>query len=268
MSLIFFGGCSNKWLNVLNHNLLPHLQPTIQIIKNYLNYTPRLITYNYILPLMETHMLLLHKHRIKAMMPDLQTIKIFTCKKLFSQYVIKYNLINYTPQTFSSLKDIENFKNTQNSVKFIIKPYNLYAGQGMIITDTIRELDINNFVVQEYIHTNIEYCAYIVAKNGKIQYSVIYKYIFQTDPYVKTAVDQNMVNNSEKIILDQQYIDCLELFLLPCHFNGVCNIDFKIHNNTLKLFEINPRLGGSLMFKKNHQDLVEIIKNIIMVFNN
>lgn len=258
MSLIFYGCHSDKWMMALNDGLLSFLQPTIHTIRNYHTYSDELKNYDYILPLMEKHMIELHKHDIKAMVPDLTIICTFMHKNLFSNYVKEHNLTCYVPRTFKSIDEIP------PKTRLIVKPYNLNAGDGMYLKDNVSEKDFNKYVVQEYLVGNKEYCAYVVAKKGKVQLCIVYEYQFHIHIYIKRATNPGM--NTRKIILDIKHIDCLESFLLPCLYTGVCNIDFKICNDIIKVFEINPRLGGNLMCSENKEDLVEVIKTLVIVF--
>jgi len=61
--------------------------------------------------------------------------------------------------------------------------------------------------------------------------------------------------------------DLLSIFqgiLKPLNFNGPCNIDFKLTpQGKLKIFEINPRLGGSLMHEENGDLLKDAINHIL-----
>jgi len=68
-----------------------------------------------------------------------------------------------------------------------------------------------------------------------------------------------------RVTLDQnhlrQFVHCLK----PLKYSGPCNIDFKINpEGSLKILEINPRLGGSLMQKENRDLLKEAIDQILM----
>lgn len=261
MSLVFYGCHDQSWMKILNDKLLPSLQSTIQIntIHNCHTYSDELkMKYDYILPLMESNMLELHHHNIKAMMSNLDSINAFMYKNLFSDYVIKYNLTDYVPITYKSINEIPPKK------LLIIKPYNLNAGTGIYLKCGVDEEDFNEHVVQEYLEGNKEYCAHIVANKGKIELCITYEYEFKEFLHVKRAINSDMI--LYKVQLDAKYIDCLESFLLPCLYNGVCNINFKICDDVVKVFEINPRLGGSLMFPENREDLIEIIKTLIIVF--
>jgi carbamoylphosphate synthase large subunit len=47
------------------------------------------------------------------------------------------------------------------------------------------------------------------------------------------------------------------------NYSGPCNIDFKLINGIPKIFEINPRLGGSLMVEENLPVLAKILEIVI-----
>jgi carbamoylphosphate synthase large subunit len=258
MTLVFYGNHSSEWMNVLNNDLSISLNPRINIIYNHRAFTSKLKTFKYVIPLMEKHMIELHNGGVKAMMPDIDTIRTFMCKRKFFDYVVKFNLLDNIPKTFKSPNDIRDNK------MVIVKPYNFNSGVGMRITDTVFDFEFKYQIVQEYVHGNTEYCAYIVAKDGKIQLCFVYEFVSNNDVYIRKAVNENVISN--KVSMDQKYIDTLELFLLPCKYNGICNIDFKIDSDVVKVMEINPRLGGSLMDKNNRQDLIDIVSAAIDVF--
>jgi len=274
MFLIFYGQHSKQWMQMLNDKLLVDLQPTITRIENCATYHDKLSTADLIIPLMEHHMLDLYKHNIPACMPDQKTILIFMCKKKFAEYVSLHGLDSYTPKTYHRLADCV-------GQTLIVKPPNLNAGSGAYITNTVIESGFEKgafrafsssvfktHIVQEYIFSNVEYCAYVVADKGLIQYICVYQTTFDSDKFIKRGVDAKMVANMKKIDLDKKFIDIIQLFLLPVSYTGVCNIDFKIINDNIKIFEINPRLGGGLMFDIHKCDLIGIILTMVKVFKN
>jgi biotin carboxylase len=71
-------------------------------------------------------------------------------------------------------------------------------------------------------------------------------------------------SNISKYYLEEKYVEKLELFLSKCNYTGVCNINFVFYNEEIKVLEINPRLGGSLIrFNKDY--LVEILIELINI---
>ena len=101
---------------------------------------------------MEKHMIELHSHydinQMKILMPSLDIINTFMCKKKFSEYIENNMLSSYTPITYKNNKDICNH--------IIIKPLNLNNGSGMMIIkhDINNIYDYTNYIVQEYIENN------------------------------------------------------------------------------------------------------------------
>jgi len=56
-------------------------------------------------------------------------------------------------------------------------------------------------------------------------------------------------------------MEVLERVVSSCDYHGIGNIDFKIdpQDGRIKVLEMNPRLGGSLMNRDNQGDLLRII---------
>lgn len=259
MDIVFFGQHSIDWMNVLNKRLIKHFKKykTIEKIKNVYS-IKKLNNLNlskiYIIPLLESHMIELHNNNIKAIMPSLEHIKMFSCKKMFNLYVKKNNLENYVPKTY----DIDDIITTDKL--YIIKPYNLNNGKNMFIKKQLEQTDFINNIIQEYIPNNVEYTAHIVSKNGQIIKCITYAYKFDSSQHIK--VYPINTKNIIKFELDKKYISQLELFLTNCGYTGISNVDFIISDDQIKVFEINPRLGGSLV-RSNSIDLVEILYEMI-----
>ena len=115
---------------------------------------------------------------------------------------------------------------------------------------------------QEYIKNKTEYTAYIVSKNGKIIKCITYAYNFNNEQHIKSFPINT--KNMSKIELDNKYIKQLELFFVHCGYTGISNTDFMIFDGQIKVFEINPRLGGGLV-RFNRLDLVEILYEMIKI---
>lgn len=268
MIVIFYGKHSSDWMNVLSSELIPKLNSLLipsKYISSIINIftIDDLILYikdrtNYkIIPLMESHIFDLHINNINSsILPSLEMVKIFSNKKLFSYYVESNNLTDYVPLTY------KNYSETlSNSSLFIIKPYCENNGQNIKIKNKISFDDFNNNIIQEYITNVEEFVSHIVAINGSIKLCITYKYIFNDSTHIKTYPLNT--NNVIKVNIDKFYIDIMEKFLRNCSYNGVCNIDFVIDNKgNIKIFEINPRFGGSLIRnddKDLHNTLIKLL---------
>jgi len=259
MIIIFFGLHSKEWMNILNNKLIIHFSkyPNITQIENVYDVNELTnidLSSVYIIPLMETHMIELYKNNINALMPLLKHIEMFSCKKMFASYVKNNNLEEYTPKVYNSIDEIKNDK------LYIIKPYNENNGRNMYIKKYVDKLDFDNKIVQEYIENNIEYTAYIVSKNGEIIKCITYAYHYNNTLHIKTFPKNT--RKMTKIELDNKYIEQLELFFIKCQYTGISNTDFIIYDGQVKVFEINPRLGGGLV-RFDKDDLVEILYEMI-----
>lgn len=259
MIIIFYGLHSSDWMNILNTKLISYFADlridNVINVHNVNDLDKRHPSFKYVvIPLMESHMIELHNHNISALMPKLEDIKIFSCKKLFSTYVKNNNLEQYTPKIYNLNDDVP------NDMLYIIKPYSENNGQGMKIKNNICADDFENQIVQEYINNTLEYTSYIVSKNGVIKKCITYAYSFDDEQHIKIFP----INTTKmlKYDLEDKYIKILELFLLPCEYTGMCNINFIIHEGQVKVFEINPRLGGGLM-KSDKHDLADILAELI-----
>jgi len=116
-----------------------------------------------------------------------EIIDIFDNKKLFVDYIQKIELEHLIPYVYKTYKD--EYKLSDKIV--IVKEYINCFGQGITI-QPLRELNqsvLDNFVVQEYIYSSIEYAAQLVVKNGTIIHYKIYKKSIN-------------VENNKKYILD------------------------------------------------------------------
>jgi carbamoylphosphate synthase large subunit len=259
MIIIFFGLHNKDWMDVLNDKLIKYFPDDTNITKitniydvNKLINTD--LSSTYIIPLMENHMIELHNNNIKALMPSIENIKFFSCKKEFALFVKNNNLEQYAPKVYNSIDEIP-----INGL-YIIKPYNLNNGNDICIKQYLDKTDFDNKIVQEYIYNKKEYSSYFVSKNGYIIKCITYEFIFDNDQHIKSFPINTQ--NMTKIDLDYKYIKQLELFLICCKYTGICNIDFVICNDQIKVFEINPRLGGGLI-RINRCDLIEMLNEMI-----
>jgi carbamoylphosphate synthase large subunit len=259
-TLVFFGTHIIDWTQALSSaNLLPALAEYVDNIIQT-DQPENIPKSSYVIPLMEDHMLILHKHSIKAIMPGLTAITSFRNKYLFHKYASEYKLNAYVPELYTSNKDI--------NYPVIVKPINGYASMGISIVETSDKIlpeyfDTNKYIVEEYIAHKQEYVSHVVAKEGKIISCFTYCYTYEEEQNIKCINSSSMA----LIILDPQYVKILTLFLQPCTYSGVCNFNFRLKENNITIFEINPRMGGSLMQKEYKGDLVKIITTLIANFS-
>lgn len=245
--IIFYGNQSSLWLKALNAS---NLYQFFNIpICHYTNITDLPKNNDVIIiPLLEKHNIELHNYNIKSILNYHNTI-LFMNKKSFYDYAVENNLTQFVPITNTKIPN----------GKYIVKPFSENSGRKMFITTNIDNVSLDTFLFQQYLCTQYEYTTHIVANKGIIITSITYR--FERNRQIRNNVTNNIIFT--KIEIEEDHLNILQQFLIPCQYTGVCNIDYLIIDNKIIVFECNPRLGGSLMISLNRKDLVTILVSLI-----
>jgi predicted ATP-grasp superfamily ATP-dependent carboligase len=266
-TLIIYGN-QPGWINFSSDVLLPYFYDFIKKIKLF-DTIPALVDYlngegsnnvNYILPLLEESMLELHENNIYAMMPKWDIVCLFQNKQLFNNYVNNNNLVRYIPITYTE---------PSNSKELVIVKPPCGGNSCGVYLNMLNKVETNiwyTHVIQEYVHGDKEYAGYFAVNKGKIIHSFAYSRYYGNRIYIKGDSQDNTTQT--KIEIDRKYLDIFEHFFTPVKFTGTCCVDFKIDDGNLKIFEINPRIGGSLSYPENIKDAATIITELIRIFYN
>ena len=179
-----------------------------------------------------------HRESIKQdiiPIPSVEAINICHNKNLLNATLQSAGLGNFTPG---------------NNIQF---PYIVkgktgeYSKEAFIINNADDEilyaklLNDPNFFKQELIAGDTEYATHIVFKNGKIAASVTVCYKYSQSVYLQGKTKQIC-----SYVVKSKHLDAFAQILNTIGYEGLCCIDYKIHNGVPKIFEINPRFGGSL----------------------
>jgi len=144
----------------------------------------------------------------------------------------------------------------------VLKRTDLSANLGVVIAQSATHLDEllqtrtfqgHPYLLQALVQGNVEYATYCVCTNGRVLWSCS----FATDTGSPVAIKRE--DNS----IQRQAIDTpdpvlrqIEAILLPLAFSGPCNVDYKLSaDGRMQIFEINPRLGGTLMLPAQAMEL-------------
>ena len=169
--------------------------------------------------------------------PSLEAINICDDKYLFIQTLIENGFNDLLPKTGSNL-----------AVPFMLKKKVSSAGNSCYSVSTLKQkqeyqelIDDPDYFCQEIIPGANEYATHIIFKDKKIVTSLTIKYTFS---------NELPINGKEKVVYSRidkcDYLDTFSAVLDSIGFEGLCCFDYKVINNKPKLFEINPRFGGSL----------------------
>ena len=189
--------------------------------------------------------------KCKKFVPSLFFIDTFWDKKKFYHFCIENDLEEYIPKHFNNISEI--------SGTYIVKRRKSSSGIGSYISsDFISDSNIfENNIIQEFIFDNKDYVTHFVAKDGVIIFHFTFECLMKTDKEIRGISGCYLTYTN--IIQNSFIIDIFSKFLKSNNGNytGIGNIDYKIDKDGIpKVFEINPRMGGSLM---NENYLTELI---------
>jgi predicted ATP-grasp superfamily ATP-dependent carboligase len=239
------------WISVLKQN-----NKFIIINENDIDHYS-IIEYK-LLPLSVNNHIQFNKLSYNIFNNDIKNIQIFNNKSKFAKYMLE-NFNDNIPITFYYNYDDHTYINTFNlNNKFIIKPNEKYSGIGVKIINKITP--INNYIIQEYIEHNLQYVAHFLVYKGNILKKIYFSSVHKENEIKKG----NIINYDikEKLHIDDFVFDNIFQNL---NYSGFACSDFTIINNKIIIFEINPRLGGSLLHNKKYFNIfVDCLDKIIL----
>lgn len=172
---------------------------------------------------------------------QLKYIDIGNNKKMFYEFITNIGLINYIPTIID--------KPTEFPV--IAKPSYGLSGKDVILIKNNLEyqnykLRVNNPIFQKYISSWYLYTLHILAKDGEIKIGITYRLKLSH----KGIIYCGRIKNYEKILnkkIKDFYV--FEEIIKKLNYSGFAcfNFTYEEETNDLKIFEMNPRIGGSLV---------------------
>lgn len=215
-----------------------------------------------VLPLMEWHISTCPKD-YPALVPSDDAMKILSQKDRFHQYIYQMGLSHLVPKIFHSPSEVR--------YPFILKRIDLNGGDGVAFVQSPAALNYFSqqeawrgrpVLLQEYVEGDKDYVSHLICKNGDILWHSSLEYTLLEAHKIRSF---HNITKMRRVALDQNLLRQFVYCLKPLKFSGPCNIDFKITPaGGLKILEINPRLGGSLMQKENRDLLKEAIDHILI----
>lgn len=251
--LVILGRWTEEWMQALHPNSV--LWSDHALIKEVINIEdaryqaiPRSEDQNLltvILPLMEWHIMNRPK-QYKALASDDDVIKTLASKIAFDRYMHRIGLEDLCPKSYRSVN--------QCLYPVVLKRVDLNAGSGIALVSSATEMfELLNHkmwfqkevILQEYIYAETEYVSHLVCREGEIFWHSTLAYILNEPEVIRNPGN---VRSQVRVDLDNSVLENFRNCLKPLEFSGPCNIDFKFdEKGHLKILEINPRLGGSLM---------------------
>lgn len=175
----------------------------------------------------------------KAIVPSDFCIDLCSNKSKFYKFLIENDFNEFIPK-------ITGFKGYPYILKKNIGEFGIGT---IIINDEIDEIEnldkikSNEYFTQEYIDGYEEFTAHIICVRNRIIYFNVLKFTFCEKYFIKgkyfDPVTVTVVNHNK-------YKNIFENILSKMDYQGICCFNYKAPGGVLKIFEINPRFGGSL----------------------
>lgn len=265
--VVIWGLHSPDWMHALAPEApvwkaIPQVQAVLQFSRHE-QYVPLGIRWGrriVVIPLMESHIAERPTH-YAALVPTMRALDIFSDKARFSNYVESHGLAAFCPTTYGSIED--------TTFPCVIKRTNLNAGQGVEIAASVeqartlgsREPFVGHpYVVQAMVPCTVQYVVHCVCSEGRIIWHVVYAYDLGEHQILRA----NYLYALRRATISEPLLREVEAFLAPLAYSGPCSVDCTWRDDgRLVVFEINPRLGGSLMRPENTGDLASCLSSII-----
>ena len=197
-----------------------------------------------------------------ALVPDPEALAILADKARFARYAAELGASRLLPRSIDL---------AHPSFPAILKRTNLNSGNGVAFITDRQQLDETRatapwageaVLLQEAIGSRTEYVTHVVCVRGRIVWHCSYGYPLATRRDIRGPVEALTTIKGHRA--RRADLKAFERLLLPLGFNGPANIDYRRRpDGSLAIFEINPRLGGSLMRPEHIRDLAGCLSAIV-----
>ena len=181
----------------------------------------------------------------------------------------------------SSKSELQNFIKKNNDKPFIIKPkisldslnLNIIDGNTLLNDFELGNLDLNNVIVQPYLHNHKLYNLNAVCKKGKILDFFI---LSQNSNFnLNNMFGKSLINYRRNIILknDSHYsriLNSAKTLIAASNYSGLIDIDFLCDKSESLFLEINPRVSGQILtvYDSKMIYIEKLLLNYILQFEN
>ncbi len=198
----------------------------------------------------------------RSLEPTERAVAILEDKARFAAYMADSGFAEYCPRTYRDRRDA--------TFPCMLKRTDLSASLGVAIVQSSDHLDDllrtrtfagHPYVLQAAVPGNVEYATYCVCQDGRVLWSCS----FATDIGGPVAIkrEDNALRRQATATPDA-VLRQIETVLQPLAFSGPCNVDYKLAaDGRMQIFEINPRLGGTLMLPAQSEQLQAALGCII-----
>jgi carbamoylphosphate synthase large subunit len=201
---------------------------------------------------------------------NLENIDILENKGKFAKYMLEYYPDNIPMTYYYNFDNVSyNNYNLPISKRYIVKPNRSYGSLGIKIIkhysqnnfklksglkNKVINKNINNIkdhIIQEFIEHTDYYSGHFLVLNGVIHEKIYFYCDNKNIDEIKIGQCYNYQVLEDLVIDDSIFSNIFN----NLNFSGISAIDFIISNNKIIIFEINPRLGGTLINDNKYLNL-------------
>ena len=184
-----------------------------------------------------------HLNGSKTLIPSNTSIDICDDKERFAIFLMDSGFSDFVPKI-----------NAKFSYPYILKKKIGQWGEDItVITDTqcelsnIDDLKSRDFFTQEYIDGFDEYTTHIIFNHDIVFYKTI-KFTYSDRLFIK---GKNSQHTAQEVVDHGCFKELFESILSKLGYRGICCFNYKLDKGIVKIFEVNPRYGGSMTYFLN-----------------
>ncbi len=206
----------------------------------------KLSAYDVVIPLYEKDIHVLNnrfsKYAYKYLIASNDVVDFCNDKMRFNEFLIKNGFKNNIPEILPR----------DAGFPYILKKNFDEWGLNSHIIDsaekgsTLSHLTTHkDYFKQEYISGADEHTTHFIFTGNKLQYYKTFKFTFPKSSFIK-GLESPPFKTAVIVPVETEHAYVFEKLLQTINYNGVGCFDYKIQNGIAKIFELNPRVGGSL----------------------
>jgi len=180
-----------------------------------------------------------------AFCPPAGLVELLDDKYAFVLWMLRSGFAAHVPTLFSAHIGGVCHQHSPATARHIVKKVRCSGAEGSYISspspssNSIPHID-GDSVTQRYIHGLVEYGSHFCVKNGTVVHSVCFAM-----PCGPDHISRGRMTGHAKV---SQPCPALFSRLFKClNYHGFACINFKMENGVPMIFEINPRLGGTVV---------------------
>jgi carbamoylphosphate synthase large subunit len=266
MLVVLYGSSHENWKTALSHTSpiwdeLPHVETVVIVEGSELPLKQIASKYSetVLVPLKE-QAILDHPQGHLTLVPSKKLVELASHKDKFYNFLTGHGFKDYFPQ----LLDSPDF-----NTSFIVKRLQGEGGFGIfLVWDEARYEEVlqqpslqgQPYRLEEYIEGDDEYVFYVVCKGGEI----LWHASLIGQPPVDSRVQKGSFANASEVEISLDVYKVFESIFKALNYNGPANFNYKLKGGKPIIFEMNPRVGGTLMNPKFNHLLAGCLKAITL----